>query len=228
MSDKLTIMLSSTISDMPADRDAIVKLFDKYPFINILGANPIQKSYASNPYLATLKMAEECDFYILLLGSRYGYEIRNDTSATEAEFDKAYATDPTKILVFKNISEQFEPKQQKFIEKVGDYYKGFWITDYKYSHELQDIVEESFLDLLKDRASIGKKLSYIDRFTMLAIQRKPTQDTLLSYSIDQHRVELTYILNNEKKIIQFMRKRVNSDFWGCISELENKFAEWMK
>lgn len=227
MSERIKLMLSSTINDMHADRDAVTKLFEKYPFVEVVGAKPIQKSYAANPYSNTLDMAESCDFYILLLGARYGYEIRSGLSATEAEFDRAYQSNPTKILVFKNNSTSPDEEQERFIKKVGDYYKGYWISDYEYSHDLQGLVEDSFLSLLKERASIGPRLSYVDHFLRLSVQRRPTQDALVFYSVNKSIVELNYEWNNKSHIIQFKRDRINSDFWGCISELEKQFATWV-
>lgn len=229
MAEKITIMLSSTILDMRAERDAIVKLFDKdkYPFIELIGANPIQKSHASNPYITTLDFAESCDFYILLLGERYGYEIRPGISATEAEFDRAVQSNPTKLLIFRNTLVNPEDKQKDFIKKVGDYYKGFWMSDYQYSHDLQEIVEESFLALLKNRASLGKRLSYVDHFIRLAIQRLPTQDSTVYYSTTKDDVQLTYEFHSKTHIIEFSRPKINKDFWGCISELEHQFSIWI-
>lgn len=227
MHEKITIMLSSTTSDMPADRDAIVKLFEKYDFVNVVGANPIQQSYSVNPYLNTLDIAESCDFYILLLGARYGFEIRPGTSATEAEFDRAFHSNPTKVLVFKNTLVVPENKQEGFIKKVGDYYKGYWISDYQFTHDLQGIVEKSFLALLKDRASLGKKLSYIDHFIRLAIQRLPTHDSTVYYSVTKDHAELTYEFHGKSHILQFSRSKIVTDFWGCISELETQFASWI-
>lgn len=226
MIEKITIMLSSTISDMEADRDAIEKLFEKYPFVELVGAKPIQKSVASNPYAHTLNLAENCDFYILLLGERYGFEIRPGVSATEAEFDRVVKTNPTKVLVFKKTSVSAEAKQLKFINKVGGYFKGFWFSEYEYTHMLQEIVEESFLALLKERASIGKKLSYVDHFVRLAVQRLPTQDALVYYSVTKDIVDLTYEVHGTSHTMQFDRSAINRDFWGCISYLEEQFTHW--
>lgn len=227
MTQPITIMLSSTMADMAADRDAVVKLFSKYPFVEIVGANPIQQSFPSNPFTNTLDLAEKCNFYILLLGGRYGFEIRPGTSATEAEFDRAVQSNPTKVLVFHNTSVAPEPKQQQFIKKVGDYYKGYWISDYAFTHDLQYIVERSFLALLKDRASIGHNLSYVDHFVRLTSQRRPTSDSTAYYSVTKDLVELCYEFHGKSHIIQFSRSRINADFWGCISELERQFVTWI-
>lgn len=227
MTEKITVMLSSTISDMKADRDAIMQLFSKYPFIELVGVNPIQKSYASNPSIHTLDLAECCDFYILLLGGRYGFEIRPGLSATEAEFDRAIRSNPTKVLVFKNISITPDVNQEKFIRKVGDYYKGYWISDYEYTHTLQEIVERSFLALMKERASIGKKMSYIDHFVRMAIQRYPTQDASVYYSVTKDFVQFTYEFHGKNYCLQIDKSEINTNFWGCISKLEKQFSKWI-
>ncbi len=227
MNENIKIMLSSTIADMTADRDAVMKVFSNYPFVEITGAKPVQQSYANNPYTNTLKFAEECDFYILLLGERYGYEIRAGTSATEAEFDRAVQTNPTKVLVFQNISATPEPKQKTFIKKVGDYYKGYWISEYKFTHDLQHLVENSFLTLLKERASVGKNLTYIDHFIRIASQRRPTQDTVVYYEVTKDGAELTYELHGKSHTVHFYRSEINRDFWGCLSDLDQKFNDWI-
>ncbi|WP_067101481.1 DUF4062 domain-containing protein [Marinomonas atlantica] len=228
MSDKIKIMLSSTIQDMKAERDAVVKLFGKYPFVEVVGAYPIQEACASNPYLHTLRMAESCDFYILLLGERYGFELDTGVSATEAEFDQAYKSNPTKVLVFQGAEVTPEEKQQEFIKKVGDYYKGYWISKYQFSHDLQDVIEKSFLKLLKERASLGENLSYVDHFLRLVLPRRPNPDASVFYSVNHESVELKYEWGEDSHHINFMRSKINSDFWGCISELEKQFSKWRK
>jgi len=221
-------MLSSRVNDMLAERDAVVKsLESRLPFIDIIGAEPIKgEAIANSPYLATIQMAEECDFYVLLIGETYGFEIRKGTSATEAEFDAAYKQNPTKILVFKKEGITPEKKQKKFIDKVGNYYQGFWITKYKYPHDLQDLVANSLLKLLKDRASIGYKLNYFDHFIRIAIQRKPTPDAQVLYSILNDDIELSYSFFSQTRVVHFSKETIFKDFWGSVAKLENAFVEW--
>jgi hypothetical protein len=171
-------------------------------------------------------MAEACDFYILLLGARYGHEIASGISATEAEFDRAVQVNPTKILVFRNSSVAPEPKQKKFITKVSDYYKGYWVAEYQNTLDLQNLVNDSFLSLLKERAAIGSRLMHVDHFIRLAIQRRPVSDAVVYYSVTCDNIELTYECYGCTHHIQFTRARVSSDFWGSVSELETQFRKW--
>lgn len=228
MPDKIKIMISSTIKDLIADRDAVKKCFNsQYPFVELVGANPVDNGNSpGSPFIKTLKMATDCDFFILILGSRYGYEIREDTSATEAEFDAAYRNDPTKILIFKKEGETPEHKQEQFINKVGDYYKGFWITSYQFTHDLQEIVNVGFLSLLKERAAIGTNLNYFDHFIRIARQRVPSPEIQSDYSLRNETIEFTYHFPKKDRVIHFEKEHIYKNFWGCIAKLEHLFHEW--
>jgi len=225
---KIKVMISSTIKDLYPDRDAIVKVFEKYFFfVELLGIEPIgHSSIPRSPYIKTIEWAERSDFFILLLGNRYGYEIKPDLSATEAEFNAAYKNDPTKIIIFKRADIEPDNKQKKFIERVSDYYKGFFITKYNYTHELQEKVKFSFLNQLKERMSIGFNLTYFDHFVRLAIQRKPSPDVQIYYAITDKDIILTYKYPNNERSIHFNKGILYRDFWGCIAKLEDYFYKW--
>lgn len=63
MMELINIMLSSTVKYLIADRDAIIKAFEKFPLINIVGAEPVRdQSFSASPYLTTLNMAEKVIF----------------------------------------------------------------------------------------------------------------------------------------------------------------------
>ena len=227
--DQITVMLSSTIENLFAERDAVIKAFEQFPFIEIIGAKPMHKvSSATSPYLHTLNLAKSCDFYILVLEERYGIEIHEGMSAVEAEFDAAYQDNPTKVLIFQKEDITPEEKQKKFITKVGDYHKGFWITKYKYPYDLKDLVTYSFLALLKDRASIGYRLNYFDHFVRIAIQRQPSPEATVNYSVKEDLIELSYKVFGNNYVVHFNKSQIYSDFWGCVAELENLFSEWGK
>ncbi len=225
----IEVMVSSTIKDLLADRDAICKAFETVPFVKIVGAEPIRdSSYTRSPYVATTEMAEKCDLFILLLGGRYGYGIGNRKSATEIEFDTAYKSDPTKILVFQKEEVEVEQKQKKFIKKVTDYYKGYWVTKYKFTHDLQPLVLDSFGIWIKERASIGYKLNYFDHFLRFAIQKSPFPISQVFYSLNEDYIELKYKIMDKFYVVHFEKSQVYKDFWGCIAILEKYFEKWRK
>ena len=222
-------MISSTVNDLLVDRNAVVKAFEPFSFIQTVGAAPIKhSSYTRSPYTATIEMAESCDLFLLLLGGRYGFGVEDGKSATEVEFDAAYKTDPTKILVFQKEGVKVAPKQRKFIKRVNDYYHGYWITAYPSIQGLQKLIVNSFELWIKERASIGYKLNYFDHFVRLAIQRSPSPDTKILYSVQAEYIELQYILFERKYFIHFEKFQVYNDFWGCIASLERHFEQWRR
>lgn len=97
MASPIEVMISSTIKDLLADRDAVVKVLGSIQYVKPIGAKPIKgPSHTRNPYFVTVEMAKNCDLYILLLGRRYGDEMVDGMSPTEIEFQAAYKSDPTK------------------------------------------------------------------------------------------------------------------------------------
>jgi Domain of unknown function (DUF4062) len=225
----ITIMISSTINDLLGERDAVKKAFSSTDFIELIGAGNLNnQSFSGSSMLETIKMARECDLYILILGSKYGMEVNGQTkSATEIEFEQALRADPTKVLVFmKESDEQIEAKQQKFISKVCDYYSGYWRSSFTYTHELGELVQKSFINWLKNRASLNSSTDYVDHFIRLAKENKPESSARVYYTVTEDKVEITYDYFEKKHIVIFQKQDLFTDFWGCLSKLQGQFATW--
>ena len=226
--DKISIMVSSTVKDLEGERDAIMHLYGTDSMFRVIGANPfIDESDASSSMLKTIELARNCDLFILILGQKYGFELSDGRSATELEFDEAVFQDPTKVLVFLKKGEtEPEPKQQKFIEKVSDYYSGYWRVEFQFTHQLQEYVNKSVLSWLKDRAALSKKVSYCEHFVRLALQLRPTPETEVYYSVREEYIEIEYHALQQSHIIHFNRSLVLSNFWECIKELKTNLDGW--
>ena len=100
---EIVVMVSSTISYLTPDRDAVEKAFSTAPLCKVVGAAPMNTSIVGiNPHSATLSkfLAESCDLFILLLGGRFGFELTNGISATKAEFDAAYSKNTNQDIGF--------------------------------------------------------------------------------------------------------------------------------
>lgn len=229
--NKIKIMISSTVLDLEGERDAVKSAFNNIEFVDLIGVDPVNEiSLAGSSKTLTTSMARNCDLYILVLGKEFGYELNTGKSATETEFDAAFRVDPTKILVFKKEFEDtisIEPKQQKFINKVCDYYNGYWRTIFKYTHNLKELVLNSFTVWIKERASLGENLDYLDHFIRIAKQMRPEPNSIVYYRLAEKIVELEYIFFEKSHIIQFDRQEIYANFWGCISELEEQFEKWL-
>ena len=126
----IKIMISSVNNGLEAERDALMQLFSKYEFVELMGSAPYNNTaYSGSSAYTTVKMAKDCDIYILILSNVYGSEIEGGKSATEVEFDAAMKDDPTKIMVFKKITDSdVEAKQKEFIKKVTDYNSGYFLN----------------------------------------------------------------------------------------------------
>lgn len=227
--DKIKVMISSKVVGLEAERDVIEKLFDNHPMIELIGATPYAStSHSSSSAVKTIQMAKECDIYILILGSEFGMELASGKSATEVEFDVAFHQDPTKILVFLKEEKIKDKRQQAFIERVCDYYSGYWRTTFKFSHTLERLVNDSVLSWLKDRATLGTKVSYCEHFIRQALQMKPTPETQVYYRVTEDDIEIEYHAMGSSHIIQYSRNQVFSDFWKCIYELQRGIDRWIE
>lgn len=226
--EKIKIMVSSKVVGLEAERDAIAHVFKDNRMIELIGANPFaDESRASSSAVETIKMARECDLYILIIGSQYGMELPNGKSATEVEFDAAFRQDPTKILVFLKKEDKYEEKQEQFKDRVCDYYSGYWRTEFKYSHILGDLVEESVMSWIRDRATLGTKVSYCEHFIRQALLLKPTPDTQVYYRVTIEDIEIEYHVLGSSYIVQYGRKQVLTDFWKCVNELQMGIDRWV-
>lgn len=226
--DKLKIMISSTIEDLEAERDAVEKVFRKYDnIVELIGAGNLNNiAQSSSSHYQTLEFAENCDLYILILGSRYGFELPNKKSATEIEYDKALIDDPTKILIFKKSIDNIEEKQKSFINKVSDYSNGYWRTPFNYTHELSEMVENSFLNWLYNRTKRKDYLSNVDRFIQLAISKKTKNIKEFSYKVSENHIELNYKINGFLRSKHIQITQINTKFWETFSDLINSIDEW--
>jgi hypothetical protein len=223
-------MISSVIGGLEAERDAIKNCFTGIPFVQLVGASPFNNTaYSASSAHATIEMAKNCDLYILILSEKYGTEILGDQSATEAEYNAAVKADPTKVMIFRRENGSvIEEKQKKFIERVTNYYSGYFRPSFKYPHELQDMVLNSFTKWLVDRAQLGRKLNYLDLFVLVAKQILPLGHVRVYYKVTEELVELEYLVSGAANIIHFSNSKIANDFWGCINELQLKCDEWAR
>jgi len=120
---KPKIFISSTVKDLPNEREAAKRAIEKIPAI------PIMSEYTMNAVdkpsvQACVDEVKKSDFYVLILGGRYGWELENGISITELEYDTAFK-EGIPIFVF-NTNYKKENKQQKFANKAGS--QRFWKT----------------------------------------------------------------------------------------------------
>jgi len=149
-------------------------------------------------------------------------------SATELEYDAAYRDDPTKILIFCKESGEREPAQQSFVQRVGEYHRGYYMRKYQDTYELTELASASVVQWLEERAAIGRKLEYFDHFIRLAVQKSPFPGVRPTYRVDDDYIELKYRILGRSFTVHFDKALIYNDFWGCMASLESRFEEWRK
>lgn len=225
----IDVMVSSTIADLEADRDACVKAFGTLGgFFNVIGAKPIINTSSQSPSVTTTNYSMNCSLFILILGGRYGYSVNRNRSATEIEYDAAFQQDPTKIIVFKKNVITVETKQQKFIKKVSDYKRGYWYTEYDHTHDLLEAVKNAGTKWLLERASIGQNISVYENFLRLAIHIKPYPDTQVYYRSTEVDIEIEYHAHGNMYQSHFQKSEISKNFWGCLHNLQTQISSWRK
>lgn len=220
--DKIKVMISSVVRGLEAERDAIQQLFtqEKFQFVELVGATPYSgASLPASSAVATVKWARECQLYILVLGNEYGMETEAGKSATEAEFDAAYQTDPTKVLVFlKEVPDQdAEDKQAKFIARVSDYYNGYFRTSFQYTHQLQKLVNDTFWEWLIKRTQIGTPQTNIaDHFIRMVKENIPIAEMEIFYRTCKDHLEIDAQYSGKTYSIHFDNADLRANFWKNV------------
>ncbi len=228
--NKISVMISSVNGGLEAERDAVKECFKNVPFVELIGSHPfLNTAHSSSSAYSTVEMARTCDVYFLILSEKYGFEIIGDKSATEAEYDSAIKDDPTKIMVFMKECrpDEIEVKQQTFIKKVSDYYSGYFRPSFKFSHQLQDMIMDSFVNWLIGRAQLGYRLNYLDHFVRLAKQIRPLDIINVYYRVTKDYVELEYEFPHSSQVVQYDVISISRDFWGCINDLQIRCNQWI-
>lgn len=126
--ERLKVFISSTMKDLRAERDTIDRAISDLHF-ETLRAETIGAQSVS-PEEACLMMAQECDIYLGIVGARYGTVPPGETiSVTEMEFEEARAGGK-EMLVYRKLVDQYEPRQEEFIKRIGHFKEGFVRRDF--------------------------------------------------------------------------------------------------
>lgn len=232
--EKIKVMVSSVVRGLEAERDAIQTLFaqEKFQFVELVGATPYSgASMPASSAVATVKWARECQLYILVLGNEYGTETETGKSATEAEFDAAYQTDPTKVLVFlKEVSGQVaEDKQAAFIKRVSDYYNGYFRTSFQFTHQLQTLVNNTFWEWLIKRTQIGTPQTHIaDHFIRMVKENVPIAEMEIFYRTCKDRLEIDAHYNGKIISMHFDNAELHANFWKNVYTAQTKLDQFWR
>ena len=138
----LKVMLSSVRRAGLGDiRDVIA------PVIKILGYEVVRFEDVLGGSLPSravcVDLVEKSDIYLLLLGAEYGEAIAGTGLAPTDEEWTIARNRGKPIVVFRQSGVTFEPAQQAFISKVGDYETGVWHYSFRDAKDLIPQLEEA-------------------------------------------------------------------------------------
>lgn len=113
---KPTIFISSTIEDLPLERKAALDAVTKLKCVPRMSEYTFE-AVSKGSVTTCIDEVKSSDFYILIIGGRYGWELPNGISITEFEFDTAFK-EKKPTFVF-NMEYEKELKEAIFEKKVG-------------------------------------------------------------------------------------------------------------
>ena len=139
--DRLRIFVSSTQKDLQPQRDSAEAVISGLGHECLRAETHDAPGYS--PEEACKALARNCDIYVGIFGSRYGYVVPHlGCSATEMEFQVAREANPRKVLVYLKHSSDIEPEQADFLQRVQDFSAGyfrhqFFVTDVDLSDQIR-------------------------------------------------------------------------------------------
>ncbi len=137
------IFISSVVSGFEEFRQAARKAVD------LMGDRPIMcEDFGARPYsseTACITEAEASDVYVVILGSKYGFETEDGTSVTQAEFNAAKRAKKP-ILVFVQDVEM-EERQQALKAEVEEYKSGLFRAAFSSPEDLKDEIVRALKQL---------------------------------------------------------------------------------
>lgn len=145
-----SVFISSVIRGIEPIREAAaaaVRAMGMYPIVSEEAA-----ATAASPRRALLDEVDNCDYYVLLLGERYGDSGPDEKSPTEDEYDRAVAQGKPLLVLVQDV--ELEPRQQDFLDRV----RGSWGEGVLYSRFKgeEDVGTQIAAALGKARSGIGE------------------------------------------------------------------------
>ena len=148
---KFSVFISSTYEDLKMERQALMGVALENDFIPV-GMEQFHAAPASQWDVIT-KMIDECDFYLLVIGGRYGsIDDESGLSYTEKEYNYAKEKSMPVIVLVKDPS---EIKEKEMDEEDDNYTKRKRLKEFRNKVKAEKNTVDTFRDLdnLKYKAS---------------------------------------------------------------------------
>ncbi|MDV3928751.1 hypothetical protein CMT52_05145 [Elizabethkingia anophelis] len=203
MNKRFQVFISSTFADLKEERSKVIQTIMELDCIP--AGMEIFPAIDEEQFEFIKKVIDDCDYYILIIGGRYGTLSNDGISYTEKEYD--YATDKgIKVIAFIHANPDAIPlgkseKDNTSREKLEAFKKkistGRLVKFWSNAEELPGLVALSLSKTIKTYPAIGwvrgNTISNVELLQELNEQRKENQDLKINIknlqeSIDQEPV----------------------------------------
>ena len=158
MPGRLRVFISSTMSDLANERDAVVQKLSAFNLEPVNAEN--WSASGSTPWERIAAEIRSCDLFVLILGDRYGFQptegagAAEQLSATHLEYRTARDVEKMPVLVFlKRLDADttvVDGRRDEFREEVRLWKTGHLTVKFELARDLADKVAASIIDTLSD------------------------------------------------------------------------------
>ena len=223
---KFSIFISSTYEDLKKERQALVGVALENNFIPV-GMEQFHAAPTSQWNVIT-SMIDECDFYLLVIGGRYG-SIDEETgiSYTEKEYNYAKAKGLPVLVLIKESSVITESEQDTGDEKYDKYTKMRMLEEFRKKVKNDGNTVDFLTDIncLKYKASPTFKnaINYVDDKAGW-VRYRDIVDVINEEAEGRNKAN-TELGEHQQKMLEEM-KEMFSQFARRITDIENNQLTW--
>lgn len=226
MKKKFSIFISSTYEDLKEERQALMGVALENNFIPV-GMEQFHAAPASQWDVIT-KMIDECDFYLLVIGGRYGsIDEDADISYTEKEYNYAKSKGLPVLVLIKEPSAITAKEQDIGDEKYDKYTKMRMLEEFKKRVMNDRNTVDSFTDInsLKYKASptFSNAINYVDEHAGW-VRYRDIVDVINEEAEGRNKTNAEFG-EHQQKMLEEMKDML-SQFGGKLADMENTRLSW--
>lgn len=226
MKRKFSIFISSTYEDLKEERQALVGVALENNYIPV-GMEQFHAAPTSQWNVIT-KMIDECDFYLLVIGGRYGsIDEEVGISYTEKEYNYAKAKGLPVLVLIKESSAITASQQDTGDEKYDKYTKMKKLEEFRNRVKNDGNTVDFFTDInsLKYKASptFSNAINYVDD-TAGWVRCRDIVDVINEEAEVRNKANAE-LGENQQKLLEEMKEML-SQFGIRLADMENNHLTW--
>ena len=222
---KFSIFISSTYEDLKAERQALVGVALENNLIPV-GMEQFHAAPTSQWNVIT-KMIDECDFYLLVIGGRYGtIDEETGISYTEKEYNYAKTKELPVLVLIKDSSSIAESEKDTGDDKYDKMRK---LDEFREKVKNDENTVDFFTDInsLKYVASptFSNAINYVDDSAGW-VRYRDIVDVINEEAEGRNKANAE-IGEHQHKMLEYMKDML-SQFGSRLTDLENNHLTWEK